>query len=146
MKAHALANLDAAINSLHKSIANFPVGAISIHDYKPTEEKIKDIRESLVALNAKMLALRAKAEARECPMKKKKKKQFPSSSLAASSHLNVSIERPSEALNAIDDELHMELQERIAHCTINKLAIASCLQTSEIQEILENSEDNEITK
>ncbi|XP_043282931.1 uncharacterized protein [Venturia canescens] len=117
-KAQALVKLDAAVHNLHKSIADFPVGAVSIYDYKPIEEKIQDIRESLVALSAKVLTLRAK----------------------------VAAQRPRDLPGELsNDDLHKEFQDKVAQSVINRLAITSCLQSGEIQDILENSEKNEVT-
>lgn len=48
-----------AVECLKTSIFNFPVGAISLDDFKPIEEKIKAKRETLKRLNAKLLTLKA---------------------------------------------------------------------------------------
>lgn len=51
--------LDAAVNELQDAISNFPIGASTLDDFKPIDEKITDIRESLKALNARRLTLHA---------------------------------------------------------------------------------------
>lgn len=48
-----------AVACLNKSVSNFPIGAISIEDFKPVEEKITATRELLKCLNAKLLILKA---------------------------------------------------------------------------------------
>ncbi|XP_076177349.1 uncharacterized protein LOC143151773 isoform X1 [Ptiloglossa arizonensis] len=50
-------NLKVAIKSLNKSVSNFPVGAVSIDDFTPIEERIRNMRESLKLLNARLLML-----------------------------------------------------------------------------------------
>lgn len=56
----AFNNLQNAVLSLHKSVSNFPVGAVSLDDFKPIEEKIQDTRKSLKRLTARLLWLKAK--------------------------------------------------------------------------------------
>ncbi|CAL7937013.1 unnamed protein product [Xylocopa violacea] len=58
----AFKSLTDAIACLCKSVSNFPVGAVSLDDLKPIEEKIRDMRESLKVLNAKLLTLKAQNE------------------------------------------------------------------------------------
>ncbi|XP_024944244.1 uncharacterized protein LOC107271227 [Cephus cinctus] len=57
-----LNKLSAAVDSLHEKISEFPIGAVSFEDFKPTEEKIKDTRELLKALNAKLLMLQCRRD------------------------------------------------------------------------------------
>ncbi|XP_003426326.1 uncharacterized protein LOC100678315 [Nasonia vitripennis] len=52
-------HLNRAVDELKEAIANFPVGATTLDDFKPTDEKIIDIRKSLTALNARRLTLHA---------------------------------------------------------------------------------------
>ncbi|CAD1471475.1 unnamed protein product [Heterotrigona itama] len=40
-------DLKNAISCLNKSVSEFPIGAVSIEDFKPIEEKIRNTRESL---------------------------------------------------------------------------------------------------
>lgn len=58
----AFDNLENAVLSLNKSVSNFPIGAISLDDFKPTEEKIRDTRKSLKRLTARLLLLKAKTK------------------------------------------------------------------------------------
>lgn len=57
-------NLKVAIKSLNKSVSNFPVGAVSIDDFTPIEERIRNMRESLKLLNARLLMLNTYYELR----------------------------------------------------------------------------------
>lgn len=57
-------NLEKAVVSLSKSISNFPIGAVSLNDFKPTEERIRETRKTLKALNARLLMLKAQKELR----------------------------------------------------------------------------------
>ncbi|XP_078049129.1 uncharacterized protein LOC144476281 [Augochlora pura] len=52
-------NLENAIEKLRKSVNNFRLGAISLDDYKPVEDKIKIIYNNLTQLNARVLMLKA---------------------------------------------------------------------------------------
>lgn len=52
-------DLKDAIACLNESVSNFPIGAISIEDFKPIEERITDTRALLKCLNAKLLILKA---------------------------------------------------------------------------------------
>lgn len=58
----AFDNLENAVLSLNKSVSNFPIGAVSLDDFKPTEEKINDLRKSLKRLTARLLLLKAKTK------------------------------------------------------------------------------------
>ncbi|XP_003701594.1 uncharacterized protein LOC100877647 [Megachile rotundata] len=53
-------NLENAVLSLNKSVSNFPIGAVSLDDFKPIEEKISDTRKLLKRLTARLLWLKAK--------------------------------------------------------------------------------------
>lgn len=53
-------NLEKALNLLRKNIADFTVRAISFNDFKPVEEKIEIIRETLKRLRARVLALKVR--------------------------------------------------------------------------------------
>ncbi|XP_076760620.1 uncharacterized protein LOC143429096 [Xylocopa sonorina] len=58
----AFKSLTDSIICLSKSISNFPVGAVSLDDLKPIEDRIRNMRESLKVLNAKLLILKAQYE------------------------------------------------------------------------------------
>lgn len=51
--------LDDAVSSLESAISEFPVGASTPDDFKPIEDKIITLRESLRALNARKLTMNA---------------------------------------------------------------------------------------
>lgn len=53
-------NLEQCVTSLNEAVNEFPIGAISLEDYKPIEKKIQITRESLMRLNARLLMLRTK--------------------------------------------------------------------------------------
>lgn len=52
--------LEQCISNLNEAVNEFPVGAISLDDYKPVEKKIQVAREFLMRLNARLLMLKAK--------------------------------------------------------------------------------------
>lgn len=54
--------LKEAAERLGESVSNFVVGAISVDDLKPTDEKIKNMRESLKQLNARLLTMKARTD------------------------------------------------------------------------------------
>ena len=51
--------LHRALEKLGQSIKNFPIGAISIDDFMPVEDKIKNLRTILKEMNARILDLKA---------------------------------------------------------------------------------------
>lgn len=55
-----LDELERFVGKLSAVMDRFPIGAISMDDFKPTEEKIRTTRESLMHLNARSLLLKAK--------------------------------------------------------------------------------------
>ncbi|XP_050451150.1 uncharacterized protein LOC126851334 [Cataglyphis hispanica] len=55
-----LDELEQSAKSLNMVLNKFPIGAISLNDFKPVEEKIQTARESLMHLNARLLMLQAK--------------------------------------------------------------------------------------
>jgi len=52
--------LEQSVTNLSAVINKFPIGAVSLDDLKPINEKIQVTRESLMHLNARLLMLRAK--------------------------------------------------------------------------------------
>lgn len=54
--------LQESVKSLNVTLNEFPIGAISLDDFTPIEEKIRATRESLMRLNAKFLMYRAKCQ------------------------------------------------------------------------------------
>lgn len=55
-----LDELEQSVKRLSAVVDQFPIGAVSLDDFKPVEEKIRETRESLMRLNARSLMLRAK--------------------------------------------------------------------------------------
>ncbi|XP_053973674.1 uncharacterized protein LOC128873815 isoform X1 [Hylaeus volcanicus] len=55
-------NLANAIKRLKKSVSDFPIGAVSLDDYTPVEERIRNMRELLKFLNARLITLKAHYE------------------------------------------------------------------------------------
>ena len=54
--------LDAALDRLNKNIKKFPVGAETLDDYKPLEEKVEDVKRELKNLYARILILKARID------------------------------------------------------------------------------------
>lgn len=62
-----LDKLEQSVKRLRAAIDEFPIGAVSLDDFKPVEEKIQETRESLMRLNARSLMLRAKFKRMSLP-------------------------------------------------------------------------------
>jgi hypothetical protein len=52
-------DFDEAISALEHSILHFPIGVKTKNHFKPLDEKILDIRDSLVAINSRSLTVKA---------------------------------------------------------------------------------------
>lgn len=135
--------LERAVASLSKSIADFPVGAISLDDLKPTEEKIQDLRHSLKDLNARILMLRAKDGAREFFLFNIDFAVLRADELRLCTSFS---EKSSGVPEESEQESYDALQDATAHWTINNKVVGACLQSSETVEILESSQDTEISR
>ncbi|XP_060817268.1 uncharacterized protein LOC132907846 [Bombus pascuorum] len=107
-------DLKDAIACLNESVSNFPIGAISIEDFKPIEERITDTRALLKCLNAKLLILKAQHD------------------------FYTAAEEPVEDLKDTVTNLH----EATASSLITNTAIKLCLHSHSIQAILEGKEGN----
>ncbi|XP_012280427.1 uncharacterized protein LOC105699752 isoform X2 [Orussus abietinus] len=99
--------LVAALNPLHRNVTEFPIGAVSLEDFKPIDEKIEDERESLKRINSRSLMLRVKKDTYFFP--------------------DTSKLRIGETV----DMLH----ENIVEALINKCAINLCLHSEAIHNI-----------
>ncbi|XP_031839583.1 uncharacterized protein LOC116430070 [Nomia melanderi] len=105
-------HLKDAVNKLKKSVSNFPVGAVSLDDYKPIEDRIKNMRNSLTGLNARLLMLKAHNKCQE-------------------------IDEPPEG--DIKDTVST-LHEATSNALLNNKAIQLCLYSRTIQNILAGKE------
>ncbi|XP_053596668.1 uncharacterized protein LOC106693805 [Microplitis demolitor] len=95
---------------LNKSITEFPVAAVTLDDYKPIDEKIRELRESLKCLTARVKTLKIK--------------------------MNLySTETPTEEEAPA---LVKNLQNHITHCVINDNAVTACYQSYAVQRALYN--------
>lgn len=54
-----LGQLEEAVQILGEVISEFPVGAQTLDDFRPTEDKIEMLRTSLKHINARYMTLRA---------------------------------------------------------------------------------------
>ncbi|KAK1131190.1 hypothetical protein K0M31_017478 [Melipona bicolor] len=112
-------DLKNAISCLNKSVSEFPIGAISIEDFKPIEEKIRTTRESLRRLNAKLLTLKSQYD------------------------FYATNEEPERKIKDTVTDLH----EATANSLINNAVIKLCLHSYTIQAILEGKDsDNDTLK
>ncbi|XP_011502028.1 PREDICTED: uncharacterized protein LOC105365534 [Ceratosolen solmsi marchali] len=107
----AFEKLDKAIDSLEDTILQFPIGAKTKDDYKPIEQKIMDIRESLIAINARCLTAKAIIDCK----------------LSSNS---------SEKLHKSYDKLN----KNISNYLINRKALILCNQSRGIQDIIFQNE------
>ncbi|KZC04304.1 PREDICTED: uncharacterized protein LOC107188562 [Dufourea novaeangliae] len=55
----AFRNLRNSIKILDENVSNFPIGAVSVDDFRPIEDRIRSMRETLKHLNARLLMLKA---------------------------------------------------------------------------------------
>ncbi|KOX70860.1 hypothetical protein WN51_03287 [Melipona quadrifasciata] len=101
----------------YKSVSEFPIGAISIEDFKPIEEKIRTTRESLRRLNAKLLTLKSQYD------------------------FYATNEKPEGKIKDTVTDLH----EVTANSLINNAVIKLCLHSYTIQAILEGKESDNDT-
>ncbi|OAD61179.1 hypothetical protein WN48_00498 [Eufriesea mexicana] len=109
-----LETLKDAVECLKNSTYSFPVGAISIDDFKPIEEKIKSKRESLKRLNSKLLTLKA--------------------------HHNYQVTNNSEELEEDVRIIVTKLNEATANTLLTNEAIKLCLHSDSIHAILTGKE------
>ncbi|KAH0955555.1 hypothetical protein HN011_011586 [Eciton burchellii] len=103
--------LEQSVTNLNAVINEFPIGAVSLDDLKPVNEKIQATRESLMHLNARLLMLRAKY------------KQY----------IDDNSRRSKEDVSNI-------LQNIISETLINAKAIKLCLHSTTILSIINNKE------
>ncbi|XP_024870226.1 uncharacterized protein LOC112453611 [Temnothorax curvispinosus] len=108
-----LDELERSVKRLNAVVDGFPIGAASLDDFKPIEEKIRAARESLMRLNARSLMLRAKY------------KQY--------------IDNGREE---DEDEAGDALQSVVSDTLINAKAIKLCLHSTTVLSILSNKEGN----
>ncbi|XP_043525113.1 uncharacterized protein LOC122536666 isoform X1 [Frieseomelitta varia] len=112
-------DLKNAISCLNKSVSEFPIGAISIEDFKPIEEKIRTTRESLKRQNAKLLTLKSQYD------------------------FYATNEEPEGNIKDTVTDLH----EATANSHINNAVVKLCLHSYTIQAILEGKEsDNDMLR
>ncbi|KAK2575414.1 hypothetical protein KPH14_008327 [Odynerus spinipes] len=93
-----------------KSVIEFSVGAVSLDDYRPVNEKIQIMRETLRRLNARVLMLKIKRDTKS------------------------SDEMPTESI----EDTYQRLQEDTARTIINNNAIKQCLLSSAIGDVMSN--------
>ncbi|KAL0099484.1 hypothetical protein PUN28_020185 [Cardiocondyla obscurior] len=105
-----------SVRRLNRVLDQFPIGAISLDDSQPIEEKIQEAKKSLMRLNARWLILKAKH------------KQYID---AGQSH------------RANDDEAEEDMQSVISNTLINTKAIKLCLHSTTILSILNDKEGDE---
>ncbi|XP_012533158.1 uncharacterized protein LOC105834879 [Monomorium pharaonis] len=108
-----LNELERSVKQLGVVLDEFPIGAISLDDFKPIEEKIRETRESLKHLNARSLMLRAKY------------KQY------------IDTEREGS-----EDDAEDALLSVVSDTLLNAKTVKLCLHSTTIQSILNNKEGN----
>lgn len=54
--------LEQSVIKLHDAVNQFPIGAISLDDFKSVEEKIQTARRSLMHLNGRLLMLKTRCK------------------------------------------------------------------------------------
>ncbi|KOC64972.1 hypothetical protein WH47_04561 [Habropoda laboriosa] len=104
--------LQNALISLSESVDDFSVGAVSLDDFKPIEEKIRDKRKALKRLNSRILMLKAQNE-------------YQTTSEEAKEDVKTTVEN---------------LHEATANSLINDAAIKLCLHSYTIEAILEGKQ------
>ncbi|XP_076675588.1 uncharacterized protein LOC143372860 [Andrena cerasifolii] len=108
-----------AATSLGESVSNFPIGAVSLDDFKPIEERIRNTRETLKHLSARSLILKAQHE------------------------YQTTRDKPAGDAGTMVTSLH----EATANFLINNEGIKLCLHSYAIQAILSGKEgDQEMKK
>ncbi|XP_029165525.1 uncharacterized protein LOC114936488 [Nylanderia fulva] len=106
-----LDKLEQSVKSLNAVLNKFPIGAITLDDFKPVEEKIQTTRRSLMHLNARLLMLQAKYKQYTDPGRRRK-----------------------------EEDIGNVLQSVISNTLINDKAIKLCLHSTTILSLLSNKE------
>ncbi|XP_015190905.1 PREDICTED: uncharacterized protein LOC107074196 [Polistes dominula] len=110
-------NLEQALRRLRKNVAKFPIGAVSLYDHKPVEEKIQILRGSTSRLNSKKIMVKAK----------------------------INYTKNKSSTKSKEDSFEM-LQDSTAKAIINNNAIKLCLRGCTIQDIMFNKYKTDIKK
>ncbi|XP_034933911.1 uncharacterized protein [Chelonus insularis] len=105
-----ISKLKRALFVLKKSIIECPIGAVSPDDYKPIEEKIRDLRVSLSCLNSRIRRLQAQTSLHSVP--------------------NPPEEKRPELLN--------QYQNQLSSCVINNHMMSAIHHSNTVQEIFDN--------
>ncbi|XP_011157773.2 uncharacterized protein LOC105194526 [Solenopsis invicta] len=106
-----LGELERSVKRLGAVLDEFPIGAISLDDFKPIEVKIRETRESLKHLNARSLMLKAKYK----------------------QHVDAERERS-------EDDVDDALLNAVSDSLLNAKAAKLCLHSTTIESILTNKE------
>ncbi|KAK0162210.1 hypothetical protein PV327_008564 [Microctonus hyperodae] len=61
----AIEQLQRSLNILQNNVSTFLIGAVTLHDYEPIEEKIQDLRDSLKCLSSRLQMLQVKLNLHE---------------------------------------------------------------------------------
>lgn len=104
-----LKRLENAVKKLRQTISEFPIGAVSLNDFKPVEEKIRDKRDSLKRLNARLLSLKAQND--------------------------LQLTRD-DAPEDDEERIYKSLQEETANSHLNNITLKLCLHSYAVQAIL----------
>ncbi|XP_076654805.1 uncharacterized protein LOC143360093 [Halictus rubicundus] len=108
-------HLEDAIEKLNKSISNFCVGADSLDDYKPVEDRIKNMRDSLTQLSAKLIMLKA----------------------------HTKFLKTKDMTGEVKADTVTKLHEATSESLLNNKAIKLCLHSYAIQRILKGEEGDQ---
>ncbi|XP_076640814.1 uncharacterized protein LOC143352338 isoform X1 [Halictus rubicundus] len=124
-----------AVAKLHQSVSNFRVGAVSLDDYKPTEDRIKNMRDTLTQLNARLLMLKAHDTFRMCLNYSNNKEQFSIYSI-----IYFVVVGNTEILEENIADSATKLHNATSDSLLNNKAIKICLHSYTIQSILAGNE------
>lgn len=141
MELDQLDELERAVTRLRAVIDGFPIGAVSLDDFKPVEEKIWETRESLMRLNVRSLLLRAKHK-RTSKSPRTLSNGFPLRDFYLNSRLFTEYIDDGRRGNG-DENNGGTLQNVVNDTLINARAVKLCLHSTTILSILSEKEGDE---
>lgn len=136
-----LDELEQSVKRLSAVVDQFPIGAVSLDDFKPVEEKIRETRESLMRLNARSLMLRAKYKRTSVDVAHRRSlSRFQLENFFLKSRLFT--EYIDHERGGSEDERGDALQDVVSDTLMNAKAVKLCLHSTTILSILSNKEGN----
>lgn len=131
--------LERSVRNLNVVLDEFPIGAISLDDFKPIGEKIRAARESLMRLNARLLLLKAKSKRTSL---RSRGTAHISNGRSEMHHVTFAVYAVAEDGKARQPvgEIGDLLQRAVSDTLLNASAVKLCLHSTTILSVLGNKE------